>query len=418
MALHRTADGSEIAIIGRLIFATPQLAPPAIADLAADAPAALRNATGRFAVIVCKGGAVSVFHDAFGARSIFYRGDPRAPAFASHSGLLAHAYGIPLAEAPLRIVASREYTKQVVRTLPGDLTMFEDVFALIPNNMLEFPTMRTRRYWPASPREPTDFEAFFREIDALYAAAIADGRRRGLSPLFGITGGIDSRAIYSAWLNAGVPFRGVTWSRPLKEKELPIIDAILRRTSIPHVHHVEIASPSWGGIASVGRANGGEHRDPSMLTAAMHGLYGRSSTDVFLSGLGGEIVRGFYFRVHDMKEWTPRAMAAAFNPAAGGAYRNLLEGAFEGYWERANYRELERMGFALNDLFYWEHRMGTWGATRLNELDPVMFSLPVINGRRAYEAAFGLPDEERLTKELLRRVVQRYDAGLAAIPVA
>ncbi|MBN9009723.1 MAG: hypothetical protein J0H63_06140, partial [Rhizobiales bacterium] len=128
MALHRTADGSEIAIIGRLIFATPQLAPPAIADLAADAPAALRNATGRFAVIVCKGGAVSVFHDAFGARSIFYRGDPRAPAFASHSGLLAHAYGIPLAEAPLRIVASREYTKQVVRTLPGDLTMFEDVF--------------------------------------------------------------------------------------------------------------------------------------------------------------------------------------------------------------------------------------------------------------------------------------------------
>ena len=41
--------------------------------------------------------------------------------------------------------------------------------------------------------------------------------------------------------------------------------------------------------------------------------------------------------------------------------------------ERANYgEELIRCGFDLNDIFYWEHRMGMWGSAVHNEMDPAV----------------------------------------------
>jgi hypothetical protein len=61
--------------------------------------------------------------------------------------------------------------------------------------------------------------------------------------------------------------------------------------------------------------------------------------------------------------------------------------------------------------------MGMWGAAMLNEMDPACYSLVGINSRAVFETAFGLPAEERLTKELLRRVTWNYDVPLAEIAV-
>jgi len=52
----------------------------------------------------------------------------------------------------------------------------------------------------------------------------------------------------------------------------------------------------------------------------------------------------------------------------------------------------------------------------LNEMDGAVYSTVGLNSRPLYEAAFGLPDEVRLTKALLTSVVALYDERLAAIP--
>jgi len=102
----------------------------------------------------------------------------------------------------------------------------------------------------------------------------------------------------------------------------------------------------------------------------------------------------------------------------GGEYAKRVGlAAFEGFMARANYDErLMRFDFDLNDVFYWEHRMGMWGAAMHNEMDPVMLSMTGFNSREVYEAAFGMDPRKRLTKKLLLEVIRRYDKRMAEIP--
>ena len=60
--------------------------------------------------------------------------------------------------------------------------------------------------------------------------------------------------------------------------------------------------------------------------------------------------------------------------------------------------------------------MGMWGASILSELAPAICSLVALNSRPLCVAAFGLPDDDRLTKELLLDVVRMYDEKWVDIP--
>ena len=148
---------------------------------------------------------------------------------------------------------------------------------------------------------------------------------------------------------------------------------------------------------------------------------------VFVRGYGGEIIRGFYnlearHGKHSIKALTAEELLKAYGSSIrkareGYAYAKIAQAAFDGFMTRANYDErLSRSGFDLSDVFYWEHRMGMWGAAMHNEMDAAMFAMTGFNSRRMYETAFGLQPEERLTKEVLLRVVRRYDEGMAEIP--
>ncbi|HWM30653.1 MAG TPA: hypothetical protein VNO69_02985 [Methyloceanibacter sp.] len=75
--------------------------------------------------------------------------------------------------------------------------------------------------------------------------------------------------------------------------------------------------------------------------------------------------------------------------------------------ERAYYASLEESGYDINDIFYWEQRIGMWGAAMHNEMDAAVLSLTGYNSRRLYALALGLPREQRLSKDLLRNLTHR-----------
>jgi hypothetical protein len=373
--------------------------------------------SGRFAVIVSTRDGVSIFHDAFGARTIYYLKDNRRPVFASHAGLIGHAFGVPRSLEMDRLISTPEFAKRWVKYLPGDMTMFEGVFALVPNHSLNFPSMETYRYWPDRGVSPSTFDDFFQEIDALFMSTI-DFLGDRYTPVFGITGGIDSRAVYSAWRKRGIAFRGFSWGRPrLKSAEIPIVNAIVSYLGVPH-EMIDFSGKHDRAIAAIAGENIGEFRGSSPLAAEMYGFCARFPSAVFVRGHGGEIVRGFYNLESDpMENASPVEMARVYRAARPSEYASLSRAAFEDFHQRADYEGIDRYGFDINDIFYWEHRMGMWAGAMVNELDAAVLSFPGINSRAVYEAAFGLPREERLTKNLLRRVVQRYDPQLAEIAV-
>jgi hypothetical protein len=216
----------------------------------------------------------------------------------------------------------------------------------------------------------------------------------------------------AAFRSRGVQIRGVTWlDRTTRERELPTVMGLAAYADIQHVFGM---------------------RQRYAVPGA-----------VFIRGYGAEVIRGFYrhtmkapikamraselLRAYGLGRPKSTITAPEMLQAQGARVRTGQIGreyakrvglaAFEGFMERANYDErLMGWGFDLNDVFYWEHRMGMWGAAMHNEMDPVMLSMTGFNSREVYEAGFGMDPGKRLTKALLLEVIRRYDEPMAEIP--
>lgn len=411
--------------------------------------------SGRFALLLLKGSVQRAFHDPIGSRSLFYR-STGGFCIGSHAELIARAFDHRRSRPVREFLASEEYKSRTVKYLPGDLTLYKGLHALAPNNYYDIIGRRTVRYWPRQSRRSTNFDDFFGALDDYFVALVSHLRGR-YSPILGVTGGIDTRTIISAFCRYGLPFQGVTWLRRtggVQKPERALVEALAAHAGIEHTY-LELGRPhdDLRGVGAVAKRNVGNYWRPSPITPHMHQHFaGRRA--VFVRGYGAEVIRGYYnlsnprarglqgpplrgrlrawaHRVRLLQPKTREAridavtaseLLSAYNTSmrkaqAGDEPTRLGRAAFEGFIERANYDErLMRHGFDVNDVFYWEHRMGMWGSSKHNEMDPAVLSITGFNSREVYETAFGMDARERLTKGLLLEVVRRYDERMAEIP--
>jgi len=244
LEVHARAEG-VVVVLGDAVSQSGR----ALADLCAGVPwddpwPALDDLCGRFAILLLSGSRMRAAHDAFGARSLFY--SPGRNAVSSHATLLARAYGLPASDAVARFMELPEYRARTVSYLPGDITAHEGVHALVPNNFWD--DGATRRYWPRAPRRETGREAFLAETRRYFDAFVPFVRER-YAPVFGVTGGIDSRAAFAPF---GSGFEGVTWTHYFPETERPIVEAIVAHLRISH-RFVSSRRAAASGRRSLGR---------------------------------------------------------------------------------------------------------------------------------------------------------------------
>jgi len=368
------------------------------------------NLTGRFAAIVLDEKPY-VVQDAFGAQTVFYR--DKGKAIASHAGLLAAAYGHSRNKVAADFIKTPEYKSRSVCYLPGLMTMHEGIKPLIPNHTYGLRSGEITRIWPLKERRSSTFDEFFNEFTVLLDAMATVDR-----PILGVTGGIDTRVLVAGLSSRNVPIRTVTWSPPrIDKKEIPIVENTVKVLGLNHVwllHEADRADP----IAVVSGQNSGGFRGGSRITADTARLF---SEGTFVRGYGGEIIRGFYnLRNRKMTGSNVGEMVEAYgssmrekNPSA--EYLRVVTEAFEEYSDICDYSDLR--GFNPNDVFYWEHRMGVWGACMHNEMDAAVYNMTGINSRPLFEVSYGLPDEERLTKHLLNRIVISQVPAMADVKV-
>ncbi len=420
-AEHFLVEGAArtLLVIGTM-YAVGKRSREACIDDLANLPAGttsdfLNEVSGRFALFVLEqNGDCNIYHDAFGARSIFYVEDQ--PGFAaSHAGLLGNILQLDKNPEVARFMETKAYQARVVKYLPGDLTVWQGVYALIPNNSLNLASASRTRYWPVAQRQPGNFDTFFQVFDE-HIQGLTDALR-GKSVLVGITGGIDTRAVFGAFHRYGLPFTGVTWMGGyIEEKELTSVTEIVELMAIPHSRLWPDAKHDET-VADIATENSGGYRKPSKLSARMYDVY-HGKDVVMVRGYGGEILRGFYnVWAKPMLDLSARTMMAAYGSSATASAEDkaFLVAAFEGLRQRANYEGLEAFGYDPADIYYWEHRMGCWGSAMLNEGDVAVYTLVGMNGRKLYEAGLALEKTERLTKGLLAKVTARYNEDLANV---
>jgi hypothetical protein len=451
--LKHASDEGQAVVIGDA-FSTAGRSVAEVADelLRTEDWASIADLGGRFTILLITQDRCRIAHDPFGSRSVFYRlGD--AFAAASHAVLLGDAYGHARDAAVVDFMDLPAYRSRTVRYLPGDVTVYAGIHALVPNNAYDSRDGRSHRYWPAKPRRGCDIVEFMSALDRYFDAFVPFVAERYDPVIFGITGGVDSRAVCAAFLAKGVPIEGMTWKNGyLHSAERPTVDRIVMDLGMPH-QYVDVKPDTELAIATAAGINGGGSRGRSRLTAAVSGTISAPG-GVFLSGHGGEILRGFYqlttrkrnaraggmavarrrlagflraIRLLPAQERegaaSPRTLTRLYSRSAKGGtadpvYKTACESFFRDFIRRANYKGVEKFGFDLHDIFYWEHRMGMWGAAKLNEMDTALYSMAGLNGREIYEIAFGLPDNRRLTKALLKQAAARYHEKLGTIPYA
>lgn len=380
---------------------------------------ALDQLGGRFALVGWGRSGRRVFHDAFGSRSVFYR-KGECLALASHAGLLATVFGDSLDPAAVAFRDSAEYSQRGTSYLPGDRTMYKRIHALTPNNYYDIDSQTIHRYWPRVRLQPgtvADFQIVSDEYFQRTSEFLVDRYR----PLLGLTGGVDARSLIAGLRWAGTEGSFFTWAGGrVQDEELPLIDAIARHIGWEHAFvdigrgTAEAADPLWKRVTALAT---GYSRNPSALTANMARIV--SPRDVFLRGYGGEVIRGFYNRHKRVLEnRTPDELFGIYltrrvtKPPV--AFINFAVQAFETFVENASFNA-DFLGRDPLDLFYWEHRMGTWGSLMLNEMDPVVYSMAGLNSRKMYDTAFAITPSDRLGEELLLGLVARYDPHLSAI---
>jgi hypothetical protein len=386
----------------------------------------LDRLSGRFALLIIGKDAGRVFHDPIGSRTLFYR-DNGAFVLGTHAMLVAMAFGAPQRQDIQALLASSSYRNLKVELLPGDATLFEDVYALPPNHYFDILKCRIVRYWPRYPRRNASFDEFFTAMDN-YLRNFVGFLHTPYRPIVGITGGVDSRTLVTAFSHYGLQFRGVTWTNlNFHPWEAGAVSRILRRLKfqrdIVDRSNDQINTAAWFGVY-----NSGGYRNPSPVVAGMDRLYTKVPGAVFVRGFGGEVIRGFYrlakgpVRTGPMRDSSTDEMFRMY--AEGAKDRSELDpvfkrtalSAFEGFWRRGGYNELEQFGFDVNDIFYWEHRVGNWASASINAMDPAVNSLAGFNCRSVFQIAYGLENNVRMRRELFIEVIRRYNSSVAAIP--
>lgn len=428
--IEHTSDGGSALVIGDIYAAhgkrnIDDLLSAIVSENDLDA---LDQLSGRFALLISTRRDLKVFHDPFGSRTIYYASNSEF-CLSSHSSLCAEASKQEISARMKEFTKLPDYKARGTVYLPGDFTMYEGVRCLTPN-CLYLRGVGPQRYWPRGDITPTTLDQFMPICDE-YFANTASFLTSKYNMLLGLTGGVDTRAVIAGLRATGSTVDLVTWTGGrLPENERAAVKEMVNHLGGKHTY-MEPARKEWDGReAEISRAidaGTGHCRGGSALTVNMYGI--SNPNDVFVRGYGGEIIRGFYnrHRAGSPNGYQPIRADGCVEDFVGSyktrkvtdpqaLFMTVVLEAMSGFAERTGYTG-NMCGYDVLDLFYWEQRMGVWGANMLNEMDPAVYSFVGINSRPLYQAAFGLPAGYRLGTKLMLDITARYDPYFAEIGV-
>lgn len=414
------ARGRTILAIGDIFVANGQQSlDELLLRIAAGDDEQLDNLSGRFALAVLDGDNGRLLSDPLGSQAIFRTLEER-PVFASHSSLIAECLDLEPSRHLQRFMKSAEYRARVTRFLPGDLSIYENVVHLIPNNELNLQDGTTRRYWPRSPTPAQSFDDVERIWDEYFHAYVEFLRPRYV-PTIGLTGGLDSRAVIAAVRCMSLAAEYITWDK-MPADEAARIPRLAEHLGSRHSWVRMDERPEGADVDEIRRAAKfatGLTRGTPLLPAQIAQVV--SAGSLFLKGLGGEVMRGPYnsrLKKHllssDYEELAYALYAGNVRHDAGPEYEKVTREAIRGYLRRANYHA-NLHGADPGDLIYWEQRMGTWTAIQHAEFSVVLNSHSAMNSRKLFRAAWGLPDDERFGPGILLRLIEKYDPVFAGL---
>jgi len=305
--------------------------------------------------------------------------------------------------------------KRGVRHYPGRITPYDDVVFLTANTRLELDSLRVERYFPTEDL-PSRKTAEAAKLAAAGMSTIVDLAIRNRPTVQSLTAGLDSRVALACSRSVSNQICYFTFSRgrtPSQELDVEVASAIARSLGLRHVTidrdecerqvgEDELAEMRWNTFL------GNAHR----LALA----YRRQFPDAMLHIRSnvGETGRSVFVQLYGrIPELTISDMAHVWK----GGLEDDPEGlrAFRDFHDAVAFEQIRN--YEPLDMLHWEHRIGAWHASALNETDVAFGTISVYNAHFILDYLLSSPLQDRINGRLFHEIIDRAWPRLNRWPI-
>lgn len=346
-------------------------------------------------------------------RRVYVDADACLPVvYDSQSGRVASSTGLLLNDQSYR----EEFRKELYRTLdletigwfPSGLTAHHGISRLLCNHYLDLATMQPQRHWPKADfqwaNDPVDHAVRIAELTKRQvSAAISAGR-----VVCSLTAGNESRFLLATLRDFVDSVDFVTVDSPGANLDTVMAEKIahrfnLRHRVVPAKEATDEQQIAWQ--YATGHCVGGHNRRFHPSTAEL------STYDYFVTGLGGEVGRAFFWGPGDHSEMllTASGVAARF-----GLPRSEEVLAATEQWLRTvtPFNALTQL-----DLAYLELRMSPWAFAQACPQDAYVKQLNPMICRETYQLMLELPPQTKRDSAFLRDAIRQLWPELLDFPI-
>jgi asparagine synthase (glutamine-hydrolysing) len=388
----------------------------------------LKPLDGAFALALCRGGRLQVITDPLGTLHVYAARTADCNAVCTSSLVLA-----ALTRPEWDIEACREFLATGI--IYERKTFFSGIAKLPPAAVVEFGSNGIegeRKYW--IPAEMMYDRAARRGTVSWLAEALQESvatvARNFPHALLDLTGGFDSRAVLAAALARGLRFETVVSGRA-DDPDVVVSRTIAQEFGLPHHHNPPPKPPFeewWAGVrASVALSDGELDVFEYSRTAAAH-TRAAASFDASINGSNGEVCKGYWWELlfpytRRRDHFDPAQVAARrFVPGGdpgllAGPFSDTLVEHFAGVIERANVGLERHPNTAKLDNVYLRMRMQRWQGRIASSTNRIWPCISPFAFRGPMEAALAAPPGVRLRNRMSRKLIERLNPRLAALPL-
>lgn len=347
--------------------------------------------TGRFVLIIDLGGKILIFNDACGLRQVHYT-KYENKLFAASQPLLLQTV-IPLTKSSDADDYFRskyvKYDKE--HFLPSGITLYENVYHLVPNHYIDSEQFKQKRFWPSADLKPSSLEESAQKAAGLLKNSIYAANKRYKLALT-LTSGRDSRIMLAASKDfIDEVFIYTLQYRNLRERSGDIRIPVNLSSRLGFQHNlINCNGKESEEFRDIYMANSDmAHWDDWGLIA--NGMYlnypeGRMA----VRGNCAEVGRCVYFK---LGRHTKIKSHKVFRRHYFGYELEFIRKRIYEWYENTSY--VNELGYDIYDLFYWEHRMGGWQAQSLLEWNIIHETFTPYNNRELLDITLSVPSKLR-----------------------
>jgi hypothetical protein len=364
----------------------------------------LYGLVGRFVLIINKKGEYLFFNDACGLKHVFYTECKGSLYVASQPLLLKLVCDVREGVNYQEYYSSKYVKSNLEHWIPSGVSLYENVYHLVPNHYLTSNGPKQVRYWPVKRLKKQSLESSMLKFsDLLEKTMLAANKKYKLA--ITLTAGWDSRILLSSckaiheelWFytlkyrdlnlasdDISIPYK-ISSNLGLKHTVIDCNKPLDDKFGMIYKNNTDIAHADWGQVA--------------------HGMSEQFPTDrIAVKGNCSEVGRCFYWPQGKHSKITIQDF---LNIEFQWENISFIKSRISEWYEELSQDEVN-FGYDLYDLFYWEHRMGSWQAQSQLEWDIVQDAFTPFNNRELLDILLSVDPKYRCKPEysFLKKIME------------